>query len=56
MITLADKANLHAKADRIAQQIANAQITMEVSAEGIVKLNSDVVMPIALEPVPSPRS
>jgi hypothetical protein len=50
-LTLADKANLHAKADRIAQQIADVQVKMDVSAEGVVKLNSDVIMPIALKPV-----
>jgi hypothetical protein len=54
-LTLADKANLRAKADRIAQQVANAQVTVEVTAEGLISLKSDVVMPIALKPVTVPK-
>ena len=54
-LTLTDKANVQAKADRIAQQIANANVKMEVSAEGVIKLNSDVAMPIALRPVTVPK-
>jgi len=54
-LTLADKANLRAKADRIAQQVANAQVTVEVTAEGLISVKSDVVMPIALKPVTVPK-
>jgi hypothetical protein len=55
MLTLANKADLQAKADRIAQQLAGAQVKMEVSAEGVINLDSDVVMPIALKPVTVPK-
>jgi hypothetical protein len=54
-LTLADKANLQAKADRIAQQVANAQVKVEVTSEGLVTLKTDVVMPIALKPVTVPK-
>ena len=54
-LTLADKANLRAKADRIAQQVGNAQVRVEVSTEGQITLKSDVVMPIALKPVTVPK-
>ena len=54
-MTLADKANLGVKADRIAQQVANAQVKVEVTAEGLITLKSDVVMPIALKPVTVPK-
>jgi len=54
-LTLVDKANLQAKANRIAQQIADAHVKMEVSAEGVIKSNSDVVMLIALKPVTVPK-
>jgi hypothetical protein len=54
-LTLADKANLQAKAERIAQQVANAQVKVEITAEGLITLKSDVVMPIALKPVTVPK-
>jgi hypothetical protein len=54
-LTLADRANLGVKADRIAQQVANAQVKVEVTAEGLITLTSDVVMPIALKPVTIPK-
>src|SRR6202011_2190221 len=45
-LTLADKANLQVKAARIAQQVVNAQVKVEVTAEGLITLKSDIVMPI----------
>src|SRR6266436_5047678 len=54
-LTLADKANLQVKAERIAQQVANAQVKIEVAADGFITLKSDVVMPIALKPVTVPK-
>jgi hypothetical protein len=54
-LTLADKANLQVKAERIAQQVANAQVKVEVTADGLITLKSDVVMPIALKPVTVPK-
>jgi hypothetical protein len=54
-LTLADKANLQVKAERIAQRVANAQVKVEVTAEGIITLKSEVVMPIALKPVTVPK-
>ena len=51
---LADKAHLQAEADRIAQLVANTQVKIEVTAEGLITLKSDVVMPIALKPVTVP--
>ena len=54
-LTLADTANLQAKVDRIARQIANAQIKMGVTGEGLITLSSDAVMPIALKPVTVPK-
>ena len=54
-LTLLDKANIQAKADRIAKQVANAQVKVEVTAEGLVTLKSDVVMPIAIRPVTIPK-
>jgi hypothetical protein len=54
-LTLADKANLQVKAERIAQQVANAQVKVEVTAEGLITLKSDVIMPIALKPVTVPK-
>jgi hypothetical protein len=54
-LTLADKANLRVKADRIAQQVANAQVKVEVTAEGMITLKSDAVTPIALKPVTVPK-
>jgi hypothetical protein len=54
-LTLADKANLQVKAERIAQQVANAQVKIEVAADGLITLKSDVVMPIALRPVTVPK-
>jgi hypothetical protein len=54
-LTLADKANLQAKAERITQQVANAQVKVEVTADGLITLKSDVVMPIALKPVTVPK-
>jgi hypothetical protein len=54
-LTLADKANVQAKADRIAQQVGNAQVKVEVATEGLVTLKTDVVMPIALKPVTVPK-
>jgi hypothetical protein len=40
-LRLADKANLQAKADRIAQQVANAQVRVEVTGEGLITLKGD---------------
>lgn len=54
-LALADNANLQAKADRIARQVVNTQIKMEVTAEGFITLTSDAVMPIALKPVTVPK-
>jgi hypothetical protein len=54
-LTLADKANLQVKAERIAQQVANAQVKVEVTADGLITLKSDFVMPIALKPVTVPK-
>src|ERR1700730_10885766 len=54
-LTLADKADLQVKAERITQQVANAQVKVEVTAEGLITLKSDVVMPIALKPVTVPK-
>jgi hypothetical protein len=54
-LTLADKANLQVKAERIAQQVGNAQVKVEVTGEGLITLKSDVVMPIALKPVTVPK-
>jgi hypothetical protein len=54
-LTLADKANLQAKADRIAQRVGNAQVKVEVTNEGVITLKSNVVMPIALKPVTVPK-
>jgi len=54
-LTLVDKANLQAKADRIAQQVGNAQVKVEVSDEGRITLRNDIVMPIALRPVTVPK-
>jgi hypothetical protein len=54
-LTLTDKANLQAKAERIAQQLANTQIKVEVTADGLITLKNDVVMPIALKPVTVPK-
>jgi hypothetical protein len=54
-LTLANKANLQAKADRIAQQVANAEVKVEVTTQGLIVLKSDVVMPIALKPVTVPK-
>jgi hypothetical protein len=54
-LTLADKVNLQVKAERIAQQVANAQVKVEVTADGLITLKSDVVMPIALKPVTVPK-
>jgi hypothetical protein len=54
-LTLANTANLQAKADRIARQVANAQIKMGVTGEGLITLASDVIMPIALKPVTVPK-
>jgi len=54
-LTLADKANLQVKAERIAQQVANAQVKVEVTVDGLITLKSDVVMPIALKPVTVPK-
>jgi hypothetical protein len=54
-LTLADKANLQAKAERITQQVANAQVKVEVTADGLISLKSDVVMPIAVKPVTVPK-
>ena len=53
-LTLADKASLQARAERIAQQVANAQVKVEITADGLITLKSDFVMPIALKPVASP--
>jgi hypothetical protein len=54
-LTLADKANLQVKAERIAQQVANAQVKVEGTVDGLITLKSDVVMPIALKPVTVPK-
>jgi hypothetical protein len=54
-LTLVDKAKLQAKADRIVQQVANAQVKVEVTAEGLITLKTDVIMPIALKPVTVPK-
>jgi hypothetical protein len=54
-LTLADKANLQVKAEHVAQQVANAQVKVEVTADGLITLKSDVVMPIALKPVTVPK-
>jgi hypothetical protein len=54
-LTLADKANLHAEADRIAQLVTNAGVKIDVTADGLITLKSDVVMPIALKPVTVPK-
>jgi hypothetical protein len=54
-LTLADRANVQVKAERIAQQVANAQVKVEVAADGLITLKSDVVMPIALKPVTVPK-
>ena len=54
-LTLADKADLQVKAERITQQVANAQVKVEVTADGLITLKSDVVMPIALKPVTVPK-
>ena len=54
-LTLADQANLQAKAERITQQVANAQVKVEVAADGHITLKSDVIMPIALKPVTVPK-
>jgi hypothetical protein len=54
-LTLADKANVQAKAERIAQQIGNAEVKVEITAEGLVTLKSELVMPIALKPVTVPK-
>jgi hypothetical protein len=41
--------------ERIAQQVANAQVKVEATADGLITLKSDVVMPIALKPVTVPK-
>ena len=52
---LSDKVNLQVKANQIAQLVADADVKVEVTAEGLVVLKSDVVMPIALKPVTVPK-
>jgi hypothetical protein len=54
-LSLADKADLRVKADRIAQQVADAQIKVEITADGLITLKSDVVMPLALKPITIPK-
>ncbi len=54
-LTLSDKANLQVKANQIAQLAVDANVKVEVTAEGLVVLKSDVVMPIALKPVTVPK-
>ena len=46
---------MQAKAERIAQQIGNAEVKVEITAEGLVTLKSELVMPIALKPVTVPK-
>ena len=54
-LTLSDKANLQVKANQIVQLAIDANMKVEVTAEGLVVLKSDVVMPIALKPVTVPK-
>ena len=54
-LILSDKVNLQVKANQIAQLVADADMKVEVTAEGLVVLKSDVVMPIALKPVTVPK-
>jgi hypothetical protein len=48
-------ADLQAKAERLGRQIGDANLKMTASADGIVTLRSDVVVPIAVRPVTVPR-
>ena len=54
-LALADKANLQVKAEHIAQKIGNAQVKVRVTADGLITLKNDVIMPIALKPVTVPK-
>jgi hypothetical protein len=48
-------ADLQAKAERLGRQIGDADLKMTASADGIVTLKSDVIVPIAVRPVTVPK-
>ena len=54
-LTFADKANIKAKADKITQQIGNAEVAMQVGTDGAVTLRSNQRSVIALKPVTVPK-
>jgi hypothetical protein len=54
-LQLKASANLQAKADRLGRQIGDASLKMTASADGLVTLKSDVVVPIAVKPVTVPK-
>jgi hypothetical protein len=54
-LTLTDQANLQAHAANITQQVADAQVKVEVTNGGIITLKSEVIAPIALKPVTVPK-
>jgi hypothetical protein len=50
-----DKANVQAKADRLARQVGDASLKLQAANHGSVIVKSDVVLPIALKPVTVPK-
>jgi hypothetical protein len=55
MLQLKAGADLEAKAERLGRQIGDANLKMSASADGIVTLKSDAVVPIAVRPVTVPK-
>jgi hypothetical protein len=54
-LTFNDKANLQAKAEKITQQIGNAEVSVKVGADGTVTLKTNLKSVIALKPVTVPK-
>jgi hypothetical protein len=53
-LQLKANADIHAEAERLGRQIGDANLKMTASAEGLVTLTSDVIVPIAVRPVTVP--
>jgi hypothetical protein len=54
-LTFVDKANLNAKADKLARQIGGADIAVQVGIDGRVTLKSNLQSVIAVKPVTIPK-